>query len=127
MYKAMEDQHTGVGYLKPLDVDEFMEITLREADGLITAADFRCSDAEALIRCGKTLCALLPGFPVADLFLTDNNAVYYNVDPPLERHELYFATMAVFAAKRAAANWCKKNNVPIPAGADGCSCVTEDI
>ena len=100
----MEDKHTGVGRIRPLDAEEFMEITLREENENIAGADFRCSETPALIRCGETLCRLLPGFPVVDLFRTDNNVIYYNIDPPLQRHELYFATMAVFAAKRAVAD-----------------------
>ncbi len=122
----MEDKHLGVGFVQPTDAEEFMEITIREKDGKITSADFRCSDNEALIRCGKTLCAVLPEHPAADLFQMNNNVIYYNIDPPLTRRELYFATMAVFAAKRAAAAWCIKNNVPVPAQDNGCTCITNE-
>lgn len=123
----MEENHSGVGFVQPLDAEEFIEITLREANGEITAADFRCSENEVLCRCGETLCAILPAHPVTDLFLINNNAVYYNIEPSLKRHELYFATMAVLAAKRAAAAWCIKNNVPVPVQENGCTCITNEF
>ena len=111
--------------MQPQDVAVFMEITLTEADGGIAGATFRCSENETLARCGETLCSLLPGHAVTDLFLTDNNAVYYNIQPPLARGELWMASVAVFAAKRAAADWCKKNGVPVPVEETGCACLTE--
>ena len=123
----MEDEHTGVGRIQPLDAEEFMEIRIREKDKTIEAAEYRCSSNAVLARCGETLCSLLPGHAVTDLFLTDNKVVYYNIDPPLGRDELYFASMAVFAAKRAAAAWCKKNNTAVPAQTDGCGCITNNI
>ena len=121
----MENKHTGTGRVWPKDVPAFMELTLTEENGEILRAEFRCSKDDALARCGSTLCALLPGHAVCDLFFTDNNVIYYNIDPPLKRDALWKASLAVLAAKRAAANWCGKNGVPVPAGEDGCACLNE--
>ena len=122
----METKHTGVGRVQPQDAAAFMEITVAEESGEIARADCRCSEDETLARCGKTLCGLLPGHAVTDVFLTDNNVIYYNIDPPLTRQELWMASMAVLAAKRAAADWCKKNGVPVPADETGCACLTHN-
>lgn len=121
----MENLHTGVGVVQPRDAAEFMEITLTEETGGIAGATFRCSENETLARCGETLCRLLPGHRVTDVFLTDNNTVYYNVEPPLKRNELWLAPIAVLAAKRAAADWCRKNGVPVPAAETGCACCAD--
>lgn len=121
----MENERTGTGRVQPLDAAEFMEISLTETNGEIETAAFSCSENEILARCGETLCRLLPGHPVTDLFLTDNKIVYYNIEPPLQRSELWLASMAVLAAKRAAADWCRKNGAPVPAAETGCNCFNE--
>ena len=121
----MEDLHTGTGSVRPLDTDAFMEITVLEKNGAVTAARFRCADDPVLRRCGETLCRLLPDRPVTDLFYMSNNAVYYNSEPALRLNELFNATVAVLAAKRAAADWCRKNGVRIPPDADVCGCAVE--
>ena len=122
----MNDLNTGKGTVRPLDADAFMEITITEENGIVTKADFRCTDEAVLTRCGETICRALPDHPVTDLFYMSNNVVYYNIEPELQLSELFNATMAVFAAKRAAADWCRKNGVAVPADADACGCVTEE-
>ena len=120
----MNDRNLGVGVSRPKDAEEFMEFRLLEENGVIVKAEFACSENASLIRCGETLCRVLPEHAVTDLFLTDNNVIYYNIEPELGLNELYLASITLFAAKRAAADWCRKNNVPIPADADACSCLT---
>lgn len=121
----MDAKHIGFGRVQPKDVPDFMEITLTEENGAVARADFRCNENETLTRCGETLCGLLPGHKAPDLFLTDNNVIYYNIDPPLSRDELWMASVTVLAAKRAAADWCKKNGVPVPANETGCACLND--
>ena len=43
----------------------------------------------------------------------NNNVIYYNMEEDLVREELYLASVCVLAAKRAAADWCRKNGVPV--------------
>lgn len=116
------DFNTGAGRAAPLDVDESVEISIRAENGVVVSADFCCTDGEFLTLCAKTLCAVIIDKPVINLFQMNANAVFYNTDRCLPRDRLYCAYMAVTAAKRAAADWCKKNGVPVLPGQDGCSC-----
>ena len=114
----------GAGRVQPKDAPDFAELTLTEEAGSIARAEFRCSENETLIRCCNTLCGLLPGHAVSDLFLTDNNVIYYNIHPPLKRDELWMASVALLAAKRAAVDWHRKNGIPVPVDETGCACFT---
>lgn len=117
----MSDLNTGLGRMKPADAEEFAEITLTVENGLVAHAAFVCSENAVLRNCAATLCRQIQGFPAADLFQMNNNVIYYNIDPELQRHELYLASICVLAAKRAAADWCRKNGLPFNEG--DCCCV----
>ena len=43
------------------------------------------------------------------------------MEAPLPRDRMYLASVCVLAAKRAAADWCRKNGVPFDSGC--CDCV----
>ncbi len=117
----MEDKNVGFGSARPLDAPEFAEITLTVENGLVAKAAFRCAENETLQACAETLCAAVAGFPAADLLQMNNNVIYYNLERDLGREELYLASICVLAAKRAAADWMRKNGLPLPAG--DCCCV----
>lgn len=117
-----EDKNIGTGLLKPLDADESVEITVTVTDGEITGASFICSADEYLTACAETLCKVIKDKPVCDLFQMNANAVFYNTDFDLPRNRLYCASMVVTAAKRAAADWCRKNVIEVPRTEDGCNC-----
>ena len=117
----MSNLNTGFGRMKPADAEEFAEITLTVEDGLVARADFACAENETLKACAATLCRQIAGFPAADLFQMNNNVIYYNMEEDLAREELYLASICVLAAKRAAADWCRKNGVPFDEGC--CNCV----
>ena len=117
-----EDKNTGTGLIKPLDADESVEITVTVTDGEITDASFTCSEDVYLTACAETLCRVIKDKPAADIFQMNANAVFYNIDCDLPRNRLYCASMVVTAAKRAAADWCRKNGIEVPRTEDGCSC-----
>lgn len=116
------DKNKGTGLLKPLDADESIEINIEVKNGEIISAAFSCSPDAYLTACAEALCAVIQYKPVTDLFQMNANAVIYNVENDLPRAKLYCASMAVTAAKRAAADWCKKNDVEVPRTENGCSC-----
>ena len=121
MCDMTEDKNTGMGQLKPLDADESMEITIKVSCGIISSAAFECTDDEYLTACAGAVCDVITGRPAEDVFQMNANAVYYNIETDLPRSKLYCASMAVTAAKRAAADWCAKNGIEVP-HTDGCSC-----
>ena len=112
---------TGTGEISPLDTDLRVEITLRVRGTEVCEAEFNCSDDIHLNACAKALCGVILEKPVVDLFQMNANAVYYNLEEDLPRDKLFCASMAVTAAKRAAADYCKKNGIPYE-HPDGCSC-----
>ena len=116
------DKNTGIGLIKPLDADESAEISLAVSDGVIVSATFTCTPDIYLTACAETLCKVIKDKPAADIFQMNANAVYYNIETDLPRGKLYCASMVVTAAKRAAADWCKKNGIEVPRTEDGCSC-----
>ena len=118
----MPDANLSVGFgrMKPADTEEFSEITLTVENGNVTKAEFACSDNETLRTCAETLCGAIIGFPAADLMQMNNNVIYYNIEQELSRKDLHLASICVLAAKRAAADWCRKNGVPYEQGC--CSC-----
>ena len=114
--------NTGVGKMHPLDAAEFAEITITvDGEGLVSEADYICSGDPETTAAAEALCRLLPGKPAADLFQMNNNAVYYNLETDLPRDRLYCASIAVTAAKLAAADYCKKNGIPFDPG--DCHCI----
>ena len=115
------DLSTGFGRVKPADIPEFCEITLTVENALVSGADCRCSENETLRACAETLCWAVIGFPAADLLQINNNVIYYNMEKELALEELHLASVCVLAAKRAAADWCRKNGVPFDSGC--CDCV----
>lgn len=117
-----DEKNTGRGLVKPLDADEEAAVTIAVSAGEITDASFSCSPDEYLTACAETLCAVIKEKPVTDIFQMNANAVFYNIETDLPRNKLYCASMVVTAAKRAAADWCKKNGIEVPRTEDGCSC-----
>lgn len=117
----MDNLNVGVGRVQPADAPEFAEITLTVQGGLVAGAAFTCSPQPVLTACAEALCRSIQGFPAADLFQMNNNVIYYNMERELKREELYLASVCVLAAKRAAADWCRKNGVPFKS--DCCDCV----
>ena len=115
------DKNTGAGRVQPADAPEFAEITLTVENGLVAAAAFTCSENPVLQNCAAVLCRQIEGFPAADLLQMNNNVIYYIIEPELRLPELYLASVCVLAAKRAAADWCRKNGVPFDSGC--CDCV----
>ena len=115
------DPSVGFGRVKPADAPEYAEITLRVENGAVEEASFTCAENETLRRCAETLCRAVAGFPAADLLQINNNVIYYNMEAPLPRDRMYLASVCVLAAKRAAADWCRKNGVPFDSGC--CDCV----
>ena len=115
----------GKGLLKPLDTDEYIEVTIHEKDGCVESAEYVFGGGETVGRCAETVCRVITEHEIVDIFQMNNKAIYYNIEPELSLRELYMATIAVMAAKRAAADWCKKNGVAIPEQPEGCSCITE--
>ena len=115
------DLSVGFGRVKPVDAPEFCEITLKAENALVAEAQFCCSENETLRACAETLCRAVTGFPAADILQINNNVIYYNLEEDLPREKMYLASVCVLAAKRAAADWCRKNGVPFDAGC--CDCV----
>ncbi|MBQ7638339.1 MAG: hypothetical protein IJS90_05535 [Clostridia bacterium] len=116
----MDDKNTGVGAMKPADAQEWARFTIEVKNGVIESASYECADNATLINCAETLKGIITEKDVTDLFQMNNNAIYYNIEPELKRDELYLASVCVLAAKRAAADWCKKNGAPLPD--DDCCC-----
>ena len=123
---AATDTHVGRGAVQPLDTDERIEITIFEAEGRIVRAEYAATGDAATGRCAETVCRVIAEHGVTELFQMNNNAVYYNAEPALALEELYKASVAVLAAKRAAADWCRKNGLALPEQDGCCGCLTEE-
>jgi len=112
----------GVGLMKPADADESVKYTVKVENFFITEASFECTEnSPVLENCAETLRNMILEKDVRDLFQMTNNVIYYNIEPDLKRDELYLASICVLAAKRAAADWCRKNGVEFEEGS--CNCV----
>ena len=110
------------GTVKPADAEERVTIRIEtDENHVVTSASFDAEGGERLRDCARVLCEQLLEKDVCDLFQMTNNVIYYNVEPDLKRDELYLASICVLAAKRAAADCCRKNGLPFETGC--CDCV----
>lgn len=112
---------TGIGRITPGDTEEFIEVTVKFTDGEVTDAFFTCSDDEVLTDCGETICRMIKYHTAEDIMQVTNNVVFYNTKNDIPREKLYLGAMAVMAAKRAVADWGRKNGKTFSAHG-GCSC-----
>ncbi|GEM_PF-1478383 len=113
--------NTGIGRIAPGDTEEFIEVTVAFEDGEVTQANFICSDDEVLTDCGETVCRMIKYHTAEDIMQVTNNVVFYNTKNDIPREKLYLGAMAVMAAKRAVADWGRKNGIEFTSH-DGCSC-----
>lgn len=111
----------GTGKISPVDADEFIEVTVFVQGDFISNAQYTCSGSPEIEDCAKTVCAVITEKPFMDIMQMNANAVIYNTENDLPRMKLYCAAMAVSAAKKAVADFAKKNGIDV--GFDGlCSC-----
>ncbi len=113
--------NTGKGRIAPQDAEEFIEITVEVTDGEICAAAFICSEDATLTDCAETICRMIKHHTPEDIMQVTNNVVFYNTQTEIPRAKLYMAAMAVMAAKRAVADWGRKNGIKYE-NHNGCSC-----
>ncbi len=111
----------GIGKIAPGDTEEFIEITVNFEDGEVTDATFTCSEDEVLTDCAETVCRMIKYHTAEDIMQVTNNVVFYNTKNEIPRQKLYLGAMAVMAAKRAVADWGRKNGKEFSSH-DGCSC-----
>lgn len=111
----------GIGRISPEDTEEFIEITVEFQDGEVTNATFTCSEDEVLADCAETICRMIKYHTAEDIMQVTNNVVFYNTKNDIPRAKLYMGAMAVMAAKRAVANWGRKNGMEFN-NHNGCSC-----
>ncbi len=112
---------TGTGRIAPQDTEEFIEITVKFSDGEVTEAEFICSEDETLRDCGATVCRMIKFHTAEDIMQVTNNVVFYNTANEIPRSKLYLGAMAVMAAKKAVADWGRKNGIKYE-NHTGCSC-----
>ena len=113
--------NTGTGRIAPGDTDEFIEVTVVFTNDEVTEASFICSEDEVLRDCGETICRMIKYHTAEDIMQTTNNVVFYNTTNDIPREKLYLGAMAVMAAKRAVADWGRKNGKTYE-NHTGCSC-----
>lgn len=111
----------GYGKIAPGDTEEFIEVTVTFSDGEVTDAEFYCSPDEVLEDCGETICRMIKYHTAEDIMQVTNNVVFYNTKNEIPREKLYLGAMAVMAAKRAVADWGRKNGQTYE-NQTGCSC-----
>ncbi|MCH5198161.1 MAG: hypothetical protein J1E34_04560 [Oscillospiraceae bacterium] len=111
----------GVGIMQPADAREWAKFTLTVNEFYVKDAAYECFENTVLKNCAETLKNMILEKDVRDLFQMNNNVIYYNIEPSLKRNELYYASVCVLAAKRAAADWCRKNEVEFEESS--CNCV----
>lgn len=112
---------TGTGRVSPKDTEEFIEVTVIFEDGEVTDAQFLCSTDEVLEDCGETVCRMIKYHTAEDIMQVTNNVVFYNTKNDIPREKLYLGAMAVMAAKKAVADWGRKNGRTYE-NSTGCSC-----
>ncbi len=116
------EKYVGTGVMKPVDADARVKITVTADESLtVTDAVFEATGGGRLADCASVLCEQVKGRDVRDFFQMNNNVIYYNIEPDLTLSELWQASVAVLAAKRAAAEICRKNGIEYDAGS--CCCV----
>lgn len=113
--------NTGIGKIAPGDTEEFIEITVKFTNGEVTEATFSCSEDKVLIDCGETICRMIKYHSAEDIIQVTNNVVFYNTKNEIPREKLYLGAMAVMAAKKAVADWGRKNGMEFSSHG-GCSC-----
>ncbi len=111
----------GIGRISPEDTEEFIEITVKFSEGEVSEATFTCSEDEVLEDCGETVCRMIKYHTAEDIMQVTNNVVFYNTKNEIPRAKLYLGAMAVMAAKRAVADWGRKNEIKYE-NRTGCSC-----
>ncbi len=112
---------TGIGRIAPQDTEEFIEITVKFTDSEVSEASFICSPDETLTDCGNTICRMIKYHTAEDIMQVTNNVVFYNTANEIPRDKLYLGAMAVMAAKKAVADWGRKNGLTFTSH-NGCSC-----
>ena len=111
----------GTGRIAPGDTQEFIEVTVTFTDGEVSDAVYTCSEDEVLDDCGETICRMIKYHTADDIMQVTNNVVFYNTKNDIPRGKQYLAAMAVMAAKRAVADWGRKNGKEY-SSPNGCSC-----
>ena len=111
----------GKGKISPGDTEEFVEITVEFRDGEVVDASFVCSADEVLEDCAETVCRMIKYHTPEDIMQVTNNVVFYNTKNDIPREKLYLGAMAVMAAKRAVADWGRKNGKEFSSHGS-CSC-----
>ncbi len=111
----------GTGKITPGDTDEYVEITVEFNDGEVVNAAFSCSPDEVLEDCAETMCRMIKYHTAEDIMQVTNNVVFYNTKNDIPREKLYLAAMTVMAAKRAVADWGRKNGKSFSSHGS-CSC-----
>ena len=101
--------NTGTGRIAPEDTEEFIEITVHFEGDEVTAAEYTCSKDETIEDCAETVCRMIKYHTAEDIMQVTNNVVFYNTKNEIPRSKLYLGAMAVMAAKRAVADWGRKN------------------
>ena len=114
-------ENTGFGRVAPQDAEEFIEVTVVFEDGEVADAGFTCSDDPYLTDCGDTICRMIKYHTAEDIMQVTNNVVFYNTKNDLPREKLYLGAMAVMAAKKAVADWGRKNGKTYN-NTNGCAC-----
>ncbi len=118
----MTMKNLGIGKSAPLDTEETVVITLTVGeDGLITACGCAVEGSAYLEECADTLCRVLPEKPVKDVLQMTNMAIVYNMENELPTHFFYCSHMATVAAKNAAKDYLRKNDIPFD-DTDCCNC-----
>ena len=112
---------TSTGRIAPGDTDEFIEVSVKFTDGEVSEASYICSSDPVLEDCGETVCRMIKYHTAEDIMQVTNNVVFYNTKNDIPREKLYLGAMAVMAAKRAVADWGRKNGIKYENN-NGCSC-----
>lgn len=109
----MKNKKIGIGKSAPLDTDETVVITLTvDENGIITACGCSVEGSVYLDDCARTLCDVLPDKPVMDVLQMTNMAIVYNMENDLPPQHFYCSHMATVAAKNAAKDYLRKNDIP---------------
>ena len=109
----MAMKNLGIGKSVPLDTNETVVVTLVVGeDGIITSCGYSVEGCAYLDDCARTLCDVLPEKPVIDVLQMTNMAIVYNMQTELPPMYFYCSHMATVAAKNAAKDYLRKNDIP---------------